>query len=106
MFLSVLADGLSLADEPLLEAALDDRAAEVRSWAAYLLARLPGSALGQRMAERALGCLRLDRGISGDAPGRQPAGRMRCRHAAGRDNGLARARDARSWPARLTSCSR
>jgi hypothetical protein len=71
MFLSVLADesaasaGLSLADEPLLEAALDDRAAEVRSWAAYLLARLPGSALGQRMAERALGCLRLARGISG-----------------------------------------
>jgi hypothetical protein len=71
MFLSVLADesagsrGLSLADEPLLEAALDDRAAEVRSWAAYLLAALPGSALGQRMAERALGCLRLDRGISG-----------------------------------------
>ena len=37
----------------------------MRGWAAYLLARLPGSALGQRMAERALGCLRLDRGISG-----------------------------------------
>jgi hypothetical protein len=65
MFLSVLADGLSLADEPLLEAALDDRAAEVRGWAAYLLARLPGSALGQRMAGRALGCLRLAEGISG-----------------------------------------
>ena len=65
MFLSVLADGLSLADEPLLEAALDDRAAEVRSRAAHLLARLPGSALGQRMAERGLGCLRLARGISG-----------------------------------------
>ena len=66
MFVSVLADGLSLADEPLLEAALDDGAAEVRSWAAYLLARLPGSALSQRMAERALGCLRLARGISGE----------------------------------------
>ena len=65
MFLSVLADGLSLADEPLLETALDDRAAEVRGWAAYLLARLPGSALGQRMAGRALGCLRLAQGISG-----------------------------------------
>ncbi len=65
MFLAVLADGLSLADEPLLEAALDDRAAEVRGWAAYLLARLPGSALGQRMAGRALGCLRLAGGISG-----------------------------------------
>ena len=65
MFLSVLADGLSLADEPLLEAALDDRAAEICGWAAYLLARLPGSALGHRMAERARGCLRLARGISG-----------------------------------------
>jgi hypothetical protein len=71
MFLSVLADespgskGLSLADEPLLEAALDDRAAEVRGWAAYLLARLPGSALGRRMAGRALGCLRLHLGVRG-----------------------------------------
>ena len=83
MFLSVLADesaaskgskgskgstgskGLSLADEPLLEAALGDRAEEVRGWAAYLLASLPGSALGQRMAERARRCLRLDRGIRG-----------------------------------------
>jgi hypothetical protein len=66
MFLSVLADGLSLADEPLLEAALDDRAAEICGWAAYLLARLPGSALGHRMAERARGCLRIESG-AGDA---------------------------------------
>jgi len=77
MFLSVLADGpagsegskgskgLSLADEPLLEAALGDRAEDVRGWAAYLLASLPGSALGQRMADRARRCLRLDRGIRG-----------------------------------------
>jgi len=61
MFLSVLASqGLSLADEPLLEAALDERDAEVRGWAAHLLARLPGSALGRRMASRALGCVRID----------------------------------------------
>ena len=66
MFLSVLANqGLSLADEPLLEAALDERDAEVRGWAAHLLARLPGSALGQRMARRAAGCLRIDRGVHG-----------------------------------------
>ena len=68
MFLSVLADssaGLSLADEPLLEAALDDRAADVRGWAAYLLARLPGSALGWRMAGRALGCMRIEGGARG-----------------------------------------
>ena len=64
-FVHVMADGLSLADEPLLEAALDDRAAEVHGWAAHLLARLPGSALGQRMADRALGCLRIDHGVRG-----------------------------------------
>ena len=39
--------------------------AEVRGWAAHLLARLPGSALGQRMARRAGGCLRIDRGVRG-----------------------------------------
>ena len=65
MFVSVLADGLSLADEPLLEAALDDRAEDVRSWAAYLLASLPGSALGRRMADRARRCLRLEHGQLG-----------------------------------------
>ncbi len=64
MFLSVLANAdLSLADEPLLEAALDDDTAEVRGWAAHLLSRLPGSALGRRMAKRALGCVRLDPGV-------------------------------------------
>ena len=66
MFLSVMANaGLSLADEPLLEAALDERDAEVRGWAACLLARLPGSALGRRMARRALGCVRIDPGVPG-----------------------------------------
>jgi hypothetical protein len=65
MFVSVLADGLSRADEPLLEAALDDRAEDVRSWAAYLLASLPTSALGRRMAERARRFLRLEHGQRG-----------------------------------------
>jgi Family of unknown function (DUF5691) len=65
MFLSVLADGLSPADEPLLEAALDDRVEEVRSRAANLLAGLPGSALGQRMAERALRCVRIEHSMRG-----------------------------------------
>jgi hypothetical protein len=60
MFLSVLSNRLGAADEPLLEAALGDRAEDVRGWAAYLLARLPGSALGQRMAGRALRCVRLE----------------------------------------------
>jgi hypothetical protein len=67
MFLSVLANAdLSLADEPLLEAALDDNTAEVRGWAAHLLSRLPGSALGRRMAQRALGCVRVDPGVLSD----------------------------------------
>ena len=66
MFLSVMANaGLSLADEPLLEAALDERDAEVRGWAAHLLARLAGSALGQRMARRALDCIRIESGVRG-----------------------------------------
>ncbi|MCU1643643.1 MAG: hypothetical protein JWN03_3918 [Nocardia sp.] len=51
--LAALADGLSLADEALLESALDDRRAEVRRTAADLLGRLPDSAFAQRMAERA-----------------------------------------------------
>jgi hypothetical protein len=65
MYLSVLADRPDPADEPLLEAALDDRAPEVRAEAASLLARLPGSALGARMAGRAVGCVRLEHGRRG-----------------------------------------
>ena len=67
MFLSVLAAGPALgpADEPLLEGALGDRADDVRSWAAYLLAGLPGSALGRRMAGRARRSLRLEAGPRG-----------------------------------------
>jgi hypothetical protein len=64
MFVNVMAGGSSPADEPLLKAALDDRSAWVRKMAADVLAALPGSALGQRMAERALGCLRLDQDTS------------------------------------------
>ena len=76
MFLSVLADaaGPGPADEPLLEAALDDRADDVHSWAAYLLTQLHGSALGRRMAGRARRCLHVKQGIRGpylvtDPPG-------------------------------------
>ncbi|MFD5174459.1 DUF5691 domain-containing protein [Nocardia sp. NPDC058379] len=58
--LALLADGSSLADEPLLERALDDRRGDVRRTAAGLLARLPGSALGQRMAALVSAWLRVD----------------------------------------------
>jgi len=52
-FVAILAQGLSLADEPFLERALDDRRKEVRQHAAALLARLPTSALVGRMGTRA-----------------------------------------------------
>ena len=65
MFLSVLADRLGPADEPLLEGALDDPTEGVRSWAGSLLARLPGSALGLRMTDRALRYVRTEHGASG-----------------------------------------
>jgi hypothetical protein len=65
MFVSAMADGLSLADEPLLEAALDDGAAFVRKMAADVLSALPGSALSRRMAERARCWLRMEEGARG-----------------------------------------
>jgi Family of unknown function (DUF5691) len=65
MFLHVLAEGLGLAAEPLLQAVLDDPAPYARTCAADLLAALPGSALGQRMAGRALRCVRMDRSAHG-----------------------------------------
>ncbi|MFC4585541.1 DUF5691 domain-containing protein [Sphaerisporangium corydalis] len=58
-FVHAMADGLSMADEPFLEAVLDDRRREARSQAADLLTRLPDSRLGHRMAERAARCLTL-----------------------------------------------
>jgi len=51
-FLETFADGLSIADEPFLEAALDDRSREVRLAAAALLRRLAASRLVARMTGR------------------------------------------------------
>jgi hypothetical protein len=51
-FLAAFRTGLSMNDEPFLEAALDDRRKEVRQEAADLLARLPDSRLVARMIER------------------------------------------------------
>jgi hypothetical protein len=62
MFLTVLSDRLTEADEPLLEAACGDHAEEVRGRAVDLLARLPGSVLGKQIAERALRCVRIEPG--------------------------------------------
>ena len=65
MFVTVLPVGLSPADEPLLDVALDHGNARTRTLAAEMLAALPGSALAQRMAVRALGYLRLHQGSRG-----------------------------------------
>ncbi len=51
-FLGHFGAGLSLADEPFLETALDDSRKNVRGAAARLLARIPESRLVRRMVER------------------------------------------------------
>lgn len=56
--LGTLDIGLATDDEELLEPALDDRRREVRGMALDLLARLPDSRYGTRMAERGRACLR------------------------------------------------
>jgi hypothetical protein len=58
--LSVLALGLSAADEEFLDSVLDDRKASVRAAARRLLAQLPGSAFTRRAAQRAAPLLRLE----------------------------------------------
>jgi hypothetical protein len=60
--IAVLADGLTTADESFLEAALDDRKADVRRRAADLLQRLPGSAYQARARARAATILHVERG--------------------------------------------
>jgi hypothetical protein len=52
-FLATLETGLSLADESFLAQALGDRSKEVRRMAIHLLSSLPGSRLGQQLAEHA-----------------------------------------------------
>lgn len=67
--LEALREGLAAGDEPLLERALDDRSAIVRAAAAGLLARLPGSALGERMRARCDACLVFERpALRAEAP--------------------------------------
>jgi len=53
LFLAALTDNLSMADEPFLEQALDDRSKDVRQTAADLLASLPESRWTKRMTARA-----------------------------------------------------
>ena len=64
-FVAALRTGLSADDEPFLERVLDDRRKEVRSVAAFLLARLPQSRLARRAVARADACVAITRGASG-----------------------------------------
>lgn len=64
-FIAVLEAGLSVDDEPFLEAALNDKRKEVRKTAAVLLARLPGSGLVTRMIERVGPLLKFTAGQAG-----------------------------------------
>jgi hypothetical protein len=59
--LAALAVGLGPDDDTFLDAALDDRRKEVRAVAQRLLARLPESRFAQRMLDRLLPLLRLER---------------------------------------------
>jgi Family of unknown function (DUF5691) len=59
--LQVLAVRLSAADEPFLEAALDDRKSSVRQVAARLLAAMPDSAFARRAISRGTAALRVER---------------------------------------------
>ncbi|MEV8376670.1 DUF5691 domain-containing protein [Kribbella sp. NPDC056861] len=73
-FLNLLAANLSATDEEFLEHALDDRAKDVRRAAAGLLARIPGSQYGVRMAQRVWSHLTISQGvIAVDLPARLTA---------------------------------
>ncbi|WP_053226690.1 DUF5691 domain-containing protein [Solirubrobacter soli] len=61
-FLATFAIGLTDADEPLLELALDDRRKPVREEAATLLTALPRSRFAARMAARSAPLLRVEDG--------------------------------------------
>jgi hypothetical protein len=64
-FLTALGVNLSMADEPLAEAALSDRRKEVRTAAVQLAARLPASRFCRRMTERARPLLAFTPGDKG-----------------------------------------
>ncbi|MGW1463028.1 DUF5691 domain-containing protein [Streptomyces sp. NPDC002308] len=68
MFLDTLRAKLSGADEDFLEEALGDRSRNVRATAAELLSALPDTALGRRMAARAVSCVSLDRRVGSGKP--------------------------------------
>jgi hypothetical protein len=65
LLVPALAEELSMADEPLLDALRADRAREVRQAAMALLLRLPQAGWSQRAAARLAACVRQERGLLG-----------------------------------------
>ncbi|MBB4907915.1 DUF5691 domain-containing protein [Actinophytocola algeriensis] len=86
--------GLSERDEPLLERALDDRAASVRAAAAAMLDRLPGSARAARMAARATALITVGKGLTVELPDEPDAAARRDGVTDHREPGYGR---AASW---------
>ncbi|MFC4858639.1 DUF5691 domain-containing protein [Actinophytocola glycyrrhizae] len=86
--------GLSDRDEPLLERALDDRAASVRAAAAAMLDRLPSSARAARMAERAARLVTTGKGRTVELPDEPDAAARRDGVTDHREPGYGR---AASW---------
>jgi len=100
MFVTVLAAGLSPADERLLELALDHGNVRARKLAAGMLAALPGSALARRMAVRALGYLILHQGSGGTRlVAVPPAGDDAAMRRDGIPSGASARRTHRAWQA-------
>ena len=66
LFVSALEADLSAHDQAFLESILNDRSKEVRQRAAMLLARIPGSALAQRMLQRAEQLLQWTAPVAGN----------------------------------------
>lgn len=66
LFVSALETDLSAHDQAFLESILNDRSKDVRQRVAMLLARIPGSALAQRMLQRAEHLLQWTAPIAGN----------------------------------------
>lgn len=60
-FINTLSERCSMADEPFLEAALDDRSKTVKAAAASVLGRLAGSRLRKRMGDAARAIIKVER---------------------------------------------
>ncbi|RSM65355.1 hypothetical protein DMH04_49290 [Kibdelosporangium aridum] len=91
LLIAALSEGLTAADEPVLEQALDDRSANVREEAVALLRKIPGSALSKRAEHRIrAGLLEETVDLHPDGPYEQEPTREELRDSPVRRTGSAR----------------